>query len=142
MNTNKILMSIRFKHSTLKSIEITSKFNISPSINQSVGDKKVLRSGKTLEKINEYTYVVYEFFHEQISDVSEIIKFGNNFLVEQQDFINSFITQNGIIEYYITVSSTDKIAFELSSELIKQCSALNVKIGLEVVQDGSVTHKC
>ncbi|AEE16761.1 hypothetical protein [Treponema brennaborense] len=127
MQKEKIILSIRLRHPTMSSELIVNEFNIIPVINQSVGEKKILRNGKILDKNNEFTYIVFGFMNNSFTDLSDTIEYANTFMNWKDNFKTLFFQSGGTGEYYISISAKEKFAFEFLQETLKKCSENNVK---------------
>jgi hypothetical protein len=136
MNTEPLLLlSVCFSHKKISSDEIIKNINIIPDVKRNVGEEWTPKNKQTEGKINEITYVAKKIINTNDIDIENAIKNANELLMKNINYINKFINSGGEIYYYITIVSTKNYVFELSPEIIKECSILGIKIGVELYAD-------
>ena len=132
-NTGRILFSVRLWHPFFSVDEITKQIQKEPSTSQSAGENLVTPKGRKINRINKETYVVYDLPINSY-DLADAIRVANNFLFENIDFFNKLKQTGGRCDYFITIDQQkgNSFPFEITSELFKDCSKLDISLGVEI----------
>jgi galactose mutarotase-like enzyme len=134
MKNAKIFLSVRLWHPYFRAEKITNSIKKKATSYQTAGEMFKTPKGREIEKINKETYVVYDFQDENNDLVSAIQK-ANSFLFENYDFFNEIKKTGGRCDYYITVDTDNKYAFVIPPDVFKDCSRLDVNLGVEIYFD-------
>jgi hypothetical protein len=97
-----------------------------------VGLPRKTPAGTPLKGRYQDTYWFYDLAVELDTSLAAAIDQGNIWLLPKKGFVAEFVGSGGEIDYYITLSTDGHFAEELSAELMRQCSALGVRIGFEI----------
>jgi hypothetical protein len=132
MKEKKLMLSIRLRHPNIQAEDIVNNIKTVPVIARTGGKKYITPFGKTTNRINKETYVVYNCQEVGQMGLSDAIKAANTFLVRNIDYFNEFRKQGGKCDYYITLDSKSSYAFTLDAELVRDCAKIGIGIGVEV----------
>jgi hypothetical protein len=131
MKNGRIFLSVRLWHPYFEAEKITSNIEKKATSSQTVGEKYKTPKGREIEKINNETYVVYDF-QDEYNDLTEVIKKANLFLFENYNIYKEIKETGGRCDYYISVATDEKYAFVIPSDVVRDCSKLDVILGVEI----------
>ena len=111
---------------------------VEPDVAWAVGDQKRPRrrlDGTVLGGLQEETYWAYGLVERADAELVDAITAANRWLEQRSAFVGDFLRSGGDVDYYVTVYSKDRLAAEVSLDVLAACVRLGVRLGVEILFD-------
>ena len=104
-----------------------------PTVAHSFGAPRRGPSGRDLGGFYTASYVVFRLADRADTDIRAAVEEANAWVGERSSSIAGFRKTGGSLEYYITVSTDDRVAAELGHEVLAQVVEFGASISLEIL---------
>ncbi len=132
MNMESLTLSVRLRHPTMSPELISSSMGVDAVAAHAVGNQRMSPSGRKLGDFYNENYWAYRLVDRTDSDIAGAIEEANSWMHMRLDFITDFVRSGGTVEYYVSVSSSRRLAVEFSTTLLEQCNQLRANLSFEI----------
>ncbi len=133
MDTYKYCLSLRIWHPSRDPREFSNALGLKPDYTDTAGKQRV-RKGKQLDYIAERTYWSHQYGPNSNSqDLEEAISEKAHSLLKYKGFFAGIYNEGGKLELFVgLMPEAFNCGFELSPELQKLCSDLNLGLSFDI----------
>lgn len=125
MNLGSLTISIRLFHPTITPEQISEAVATEPSAAK--------RRDSTLASGHQQNYWALKLLTRKDAELVQAFENANAWVRERQGFLANFRSSGGSIVYYVTISSEDRFAVELTESLFSDFRDLAVNVSLEIL---------
>ena len=138
MNAGELSISVRLRHPVMEPEAITSAMGVEPGVAHPVGGKRMTPIGRELSGHYSETYWAFGLEDRSDADLDDAIANANVWVQRRESFVVDFVRSGGSLEYYVTIESTDRLAFVFGHDRLAECVRFQAAIAVEVLRPPSV----
>jgi hypothetical protein len=135
MNHGALSLSVRLRHPSISPDAITTAMGVEPIAAHAVGHPRRTPAGKRLEGVYTETYWACDLCERTDAELADALTYANEWLINREAFVSGIVKSGGTVEYYVSISSKDRIALELTPQLLANCAQLGLLVGVEIFHD-------
>jgi hypothetical protein len=132
MNVGALTLSVRLRHDSMAPDAMSVGMRSTPLTTHTAGAARATPRGTQLPGEYHESFWANNLCERQDADLGEAIKIANEWMEQRSEFLAAFLLAGGTVEYYVTISASDRMAFELNPNMLVQCAKFGLQVSVEV----------
>ena len=131
MNTYNYDVSFRIFHPTMNPDDICNTLNMQADTKSFAGEPRKTPTGRPLKGIYNHTYCSFRLDRPDGLELSDFLKYWNDFFLKYMKFFNEINSTGGRLEYFIGWYSNKNSGEVFDVSLLKDLVALKIELAID-----------
>lgn len=132
MNEGSLSTSIGIRHPLMSVGSISAAMGVDPTAAHNAGSMRRSPSGRSVGGRYSETYWAIRVGQRSDAVIVAAIKSANDWVLIRSESFAELRRYGGTLEYFVTVTASDRLAVELPLDVLEQCVALGARLAIEV----------
>lgn len=132
MNLGSLTLSVRLWHQSMAPEDISAAMQATPNVVHAVGAERKTPAGKPIGGQYHESYWANTLDEREDADLAEAVNVANEWMRHRVDFLREFSQTGGRVDYYVTITANDRLAVELTPNVLAECVQFGAQLSIEV----------